>query len=218
MKFTITLNGVKIEKEIPTSWDGVKFWQFIKLAKENETSELKALSLFTGIDEQTLRKARITGLESVIAALSFIRSQITYNVPKQILGYDIPKDLGFETFGQYVDLKDELDKGKKGIELLDQFPLFIAIYTMKDYDFKKAEELAPEFLNAPCTEVMAVGNFILMKLIVSRMTTGIKSLKEGSRLRRWLLALQTWLLNTAFTVRFYFWKKRLRLTEMRSLK
>lgn len=216
MKFIITLNGVKVEKEIPTSWDKVSFRKFLELSKDDTLDELKTLSIFTGIETDTLRKAKIFGLESVLAAISFTRSQILTPLPKTILGYDVPKDLGFETMGQYIDLKDELDKGKKGMELIQQFPLFCAIYTMKEYDFKLAEKRAEQFLDAPCTEVMGVGNFILMKLAALRLTTEASYLKaKATRRRRWLLALLIWLKNMAFTVRYYFWKRKLRLTEMK---
>lgn len=210
MKFTLTLNGAKVEREIPTGWDQVKFKDFVQL----DGNETKALSIFTGIEEKTLRKANIIGLENLIRTLSFLNSEVPImRFPKKILSYDVPYDLGFESWGQYMDLKENLDKGLKGMELVKQFPLFCAIYTMKDYDFKEAEKRALEFEEAPCTEVMAVGNFTLMKLIALRNNTQANSLAEGTLLRKYRLALRAWWTNMVFTVRFYILKRRLRLTE-----
>jgi len=62
MKFDITLNGVKVTKEIPTAWDKVPFKQMLQLVGANE---LKALSVFTDIPEDILRKANITGLGKI---------------------------------------------------------------------------------------------------------------------------------------------------------
>lgn len=212
MKFTITLNGVAVEKEIATSWPQVTFRQLLELTDANE---LKALSVFTGIEPEILRKANITGLDKLLSALAFIQKEVPIvRFPKTILKYEVPYDIGFESFGQYCDIKDEIDKGKKDLELMNQYPLLCAIYTCKPYDFKEAENKVEEFFNAPCTEVLAVGNFILMKLIALRSTIEVNYQKQqATRLRRFRLALKAWLINTAFTVRFYILKKKLRLTE-----
>lgn len=210
MIFTLTLNGVKKQADIPTGWDQVKFKDFLSL----DGSVNKALSIFTGIDEKTLKKASITGLEKLISTLSFLGTDVPlFNFPKKILNeYDVPYDIGFESWGQYVDLKTELDKGLKGLELLKQYPMFCAIYTMKDYDFTLAEKRAEHIQNAPCTEVMAVANFMLTKLAALNLTTQNNSLPEGTLLRKFRLALKVWWTSTVFTVRFYILKRKLRLT------
>lgn len=214
MKFTFSLNNVKQERDIPTGWNQVKFKDFLEL----DGNETKALSIFTGFDENTLKKATITGLDKLLHSLSFLNSEVPImKFPKKIMGkYDVPYDIGFEGWGQYMDIKEEIDKGKTGIELLKQYPLLCAIYTMTEYNFKEAEKRAEELMNAPCTEVMAVGNFILMKLIALRATTKANYQKEGTILMRWRLGLKAWWTNMAFTVRFYFLKRKLRLTDTNS--
>jgi hypothetical protein len=225
MKFDITLQGVTVQKEIPTSWEQVTFRQLLDLT---ETDELKALSLFTGIEPDILRKAQITGLDKLLTALSFIHKPCPTNLLcKEIQtsegNYPVITDVGFESFGQYVDIKqtlDELEKitdlGKKGMETLKVYPLLCAIYTVKPYDFKIAESRTELFFNAPCTEVVAVGNFILMKLIALRSTIEANSQRqEATPMKKFRLALKAWWTNMVFTVRFYFWKKKLRSTEMK---
>lgn len=156
----------------------------------------------------------LTGLDKLIKALSFLNSDVPLmQFPKKIQGHDVPYDIGFEQWGQYMDLKEHLDKGLKGMDLVKQFPLFCAIYTMKEYDFKEAEKRALEFEEAPCTEVMAVGNFTLMKLIALRHNTQNSSLAGGTLLKRYRLVLKAWWTNMVFTVRFYILKRKLRLTE-----
>lgn len=222
MKFDITLQGVTVQKEIPVSWEQVTFRQLLDLT---ETDELKALSLFTGIEPDILRKAQITGLDKLLTALSFIHKPAPTNLlPKEIHtkegDYPVVKDIGFESFGQYVDIKETLDelekitdKEKKGMETLKIYPLLCSIYTVKPYDFKIAEARVESFFNAPCTEVVAVGNFILMKLIALRSTIEVNSQKQGAtRLKRFRLALKAWWTNMVLTVRFYIWKKKHRLT------
>ena len=211
MIFELTLNGVKVKKDVPVKWEEVKFKDFIQL----DGNMSKALSIFTGIDEPTLRKANITGLEKLITVLSFLSTEVPlFNFPNTLMGeYEVPYDIGFWQWGQYMDLKRELDKRLEGLELLKQYPLLCAIYTMKDYDFELAEKRAEHLLNAPCTEVMAVANFMLTKLIALRSSTKKDSLLADTPLKKLRLALKAWWMNTVFTVRFYILKRKLRLTE-----
>lgn len=169
MIFDITLNGVKVQKDIPTKWEEVKFKDFL-LIQDNK--ELTALSVFTGIEPDTLKKAQITNLNSLLKAISFLRTEIPlFKYPKKILNYEIRQDLEFEAFGQYSDIKEIVESGKTGIDLIKEYPMLCAIYTTKPYDFKVAESRIEEFNNAPVTEVLAIGNFLLMKLIELRTTT-----------------------------------------------
>lgn len=212
MKITATLNGVKVEREIPLSWSEVNFNQFVRLSKcGNDFAEI--LSVFTDIEPDTLRKAKISNLELVRNALQFIENEkIDETLPDSILSYRMPKNLELETIGQFEDLKLEVAELKdKGIE---KYAMFCAIYACNPYDYQKAIELSKEFLNAPCSEVVAVGNFTLLKLIESS-PHGQKSIqKANSRMRKLKLAMKGYLKRLAFTVRYYLWKRRLRSIVM----
>lgn len=201
IKLTAELNGVKVERDIPVKWEEVKYREMLQLGTG---SELTALSIFTGQTEETLAKAKIKNLDGVIRALSFLRTEIPLaQYPKQILGYPVRQDLGFEAFGQYTDIKSEVDKGLEGIELLKQYPLMCAIYVTNPYDFTEAEKKVEEMLNAPCTEVLAVGNFLLMKLIALNRSTDQTSRNRNTRLKNWRLALKGWRKRLEFRVRYF---------------
>jgi len=180
IKVTITLNGVTVKRDLPISWEQVTFGQFLKVA-ECEKDFIKIISVFTGIEEDTLRIAKITGLDSIVSAMSFVETNISvFDFPKEILGYKVPQNLEFETMGQYADFKQEVDKDKKNkLDAVKSYPLFCGIYTTKPYNFKEAEARAAEFLNAPCTEVMAIGNFLLMKLAALRIN-GLKGSQKAN--------------------------------------
>lgn len=211
MIFEITLNGVKVSKDIPTAWDQVSFKDFLALG---DNKELTALTVFTGIDAATLKKSSITNLNALLNALAFLKTEVPlFKYPKKILDFDVRQDLGFETFGQYSDIKDELDKGKMGMELIQQYPLMCAIYTAKQpYDFKEAEKNAELFMNAPCVEVLAVGNFLLMKLVGLSRSTDPNYPNHLTRLKKLKLALRGWLSRLAFTVRYYILKRKLNIS------
>lgn len=208
MKVTLELNGVKLEKEIPTRWKEVSFKQFLKLLEAGDDIA-KILSIFTEIEEETLRKAKFNNLEIIIALLSFLKTDMNLVVPETCLGYKIPKNLEFESVGQFQDLKLEaMTMKEKDIE---RYALFCAIYATNPYDFKEAEKKKEEFFNAPSEEVMAIGNFTLMKLV--ELTSGLtpKSLHRNIRTKKFWRGLIVWLRNLDFTLRYYTWKRKLRI-------
>lgn len=207
MIFNAELNGVKFKKEIPTDWDQVKFKDFLKL---KDSKELTALSVFTGIEPETLKKAKIKNFDDVIRALSFTGFQPDlFKLPKTILGHPIRQDLGFEPFGRYTDIKDIITKEQPETDLLKQYPLIAAIYTYQGiYDAQEAEKNAEQFLEAPCTEVLALGNFLLMRLIGLKNSTAKTSLSRITLLKKLKLAFLLWRSRLAFTLRYYIWKKK----------
>ena len=213
MKITAELNGVKLEKNIPTGWDQVTFEQFLKLATAQ--NDIQKISIFTGLDEQTLRIAKIKNLNAIISCLAFLSTTPAVDkIPETILGYKMPKNLELEEIGRYEDLKLELAKIKEGdVESVKVYATMCAIYAVDPYDYQKAEILSHYFLTAPCEEVMAVGNFTLMKLIGLNNPSLLAPLKRPSLMKRLRLGIRAWLSRLAFTARYYSWKRKLHLTE-----
>lgn len=207
MKIEIKLNNVTIEKEIPTKWAEVSFEKFLKLTSCGDDT-VKIISLFTDIDEETLKKAKIANLESLISLLGFLKTEMNLTIPETCHGYKIPKNLEFETIGQYQDLKAEAMVLSQ-TNSFEQYALFCAIYATNPYDYKKAEELKSVFMQAPCTEVMAIGNFTLAKL--AELMTGIKakSLLPSIPTKKFWLVLTVWLKSLVFTARYFTWRKKL---------
>lgn len=205
MTISVTIQGRTVKRDIPTRWAEVTFKQFLELDSCGE-DYAKVLSLFTGIDDATIRKASITKLDSVLEMLGFLRTKIPTDLPESICGYKLPKDLGFETVGQYSDLKQDLNDSKDltPTQRIEKYTLYCAIYACKakygEYDWQKAEEMRDEFLNAPVTEVLAVGNFTLLKLIALRNHTPVNYLQQRiprMKLKRAFLAFR---LRMAFIV------------------
>jgi hypothetical protein len=212
MKITLELNGVKVEKNIPISWKEVTFKQFLQLLKTNDDMA-KIISIFTDLDEETLRKAKIYNLDILINLLSFLKTDMTLTIPEECMGYKIPKNLEFESIGQYQDLKLEaLSMGEE----IDKYALFCSIYATNPYDYKEAEKKIEVFMNAPAEEVVAIGNFTLARLV--ELTSGIKtnSLRPSTPMKKFWRDLIVFRRNLVFTVRYYIWKKRLRIGGMNS--
>lgn len=213
MKITITLNGVKVEKELPTGWGGVTFAEFIQLAKCQTVTD--KLSVFTGIDVETLKKAKINNLYQIISLLSFTETKPEVDkIPETISGYRMPANIETDEIGRFEDLKLEAAKiNQDELETVSAYAMFCAIYATTPYDYKEAEKLKDVFMKAPCQEVVAIGNFTLLKLIELNNHGLLKHQSQSSRLKRLRLVMRGWLSRLAFTVRYYSWKRKLRLIE-----
>jgi len=212
MKITIELNGVKVEKETPINWSQVTFEQFIKLSEAKDIAE--RISIFTGVEPDTLRKVKIRNLDAIMNILSFIDNEELdmSTIPKEIAGYKMPQNLSVETIAQFEDLKLEASKMKDNS--MAPYAKFCAIYATTPYDWSEAEKKVDIFMKAPCTEVLAIGNFTLAKLIESNNPSLKEALKPHSRLKKLKLAISAWLRALVFTVRYYSWKRKLRIKGM----
>lgn len=224
MKVTITLNKKEHHRDIPTSWDQVTFKDFLQLDDCGQDI-IKVIALLTRIDYEQLKVAKIKNMDTVIATLGFLNKPM---VPpdaqgiKTILGYPLPKNLEFEQVQMYLDLKNYVNEAQKLTpkEQLERYTLYVAVYACihlkGKYDWKYAEELAPIFLNAPCTEVVAIGNFTLLRLIGLNLHINLNSLKTGSTIKRFRLALKGYLLLMARYFRSLISKKELVIKKTKS--
>lgn len=215
MILTAILNGVKIKRDLPINWAQVTFRQYIDLFGVAPDDYTKILSVFTGVDEETLKRVHILNLEVVIEALSFMKTTgINYAIPKSILGFPIPKDLQFETTGQYKDVQliaeglrsDQNPPPPLTKEQQLKYLEIVAVYAMKDYcDASQPDRdaFAERFYNAPCEEVLAVGNFTLLKLIGLNLNIKAPLPNRSGVLKRLRLGIKIWALNTGFSVRYW---------------
>jgi hypothetical protein len=200
MTLTIIHNGKELKHTIPTSWDNVTFGQFLKLG-ECGNDRIKVLSLFTGIDYDDLKKSRVINLDGVLELLRFLDKEPEPRAPKEILGYPVPENLEFEQVQMYLDLTNYLKETKDATpeDKLKQYTKYVAVYCVLKrfgtYDWKLVEEMAPLFLKAPCTEVMGIGNFTLVRLIGLNLSTKVTFPPPGTRMMRLRLAIKGYLLR-----------------------
>lgn len=212
MTIKFKLGRKTIKRDLPTKWSEVTFETFCSIAEAKD--DIDVLAIITGLDRETLRKARIKNLDTILAMLAFLKTPCPQNLPEKILGYPVHKDLSFETIGQYEDLRSDLNEHKdsSGMDQVKRYPLYCAIYACPqeygEYDWERAEAMSKWFWKAPAGEVLAVGNFTLAKL------TGLKlGIKTDFRIRlsplkRLTLAFRLWLLRLGFMVRSFTWRKK----------
>lgn len=208
MTVKITLNGLAITKDIPDSWDKVTFRQSLEITGK---SKVYALSVFTGIPEETIRIAKVHNAAAVMELLGFLDRDITYTMPESIMGYKLPKDLESESIAQYADITEIVSKFDEEDQLKNvaKYPLIVATYCVKPYDFKEAEKIAEKLFDAPCTEVMAIGNFTLARLLASKLNIPNPFLRVGTPPNRLKRVMISWRNRLDFTIRYFSWRKAL---------
>lgn len=213
MKVTIIVNGKPLERNIPTSWEQVTFRQFLELDKFGNDIT-KVIAYFIGIDHEVLLKAKLIDMDKVIAVLGFLNRQAQPVIPTSICGYPVPKDLGFEEVQMFVDLKAYIaeSKGLPPLEQLAKYPVYCGVYACKHrygrYDFQLAEKLSEVFFNAPCTEVLGIGNFTLLKLTGLNMNIAASSRRPLTRWMKLKLVFKTWRKTSVHLQRWFSWRKK----------
>lgn len=221
MKATFKLNGVKKTVNLPTCWEEAKFGQLLAYKKvlRDKGDGADELAVFTGIDAKTLRDSQIENLPLLLDILSFVKNQnIEYALPKTILGYDIPDNLEIQEIQRYGDMELIIKEFTDDeISRLERFPLIISTYVVNPYNFKHAEGLAPQFLDAPALEVLAVGNFTLMNMTVLKPFTPLIVRLAALPRNNWRQGMRNFIARLAFTVSFYFLKRKLPLPVRRYL-
>lgn len=217
-QFNVRL-GKKIKTvSIPTRWEEVTFRQLLAINEAND-DWLKIFGVFLDEPAESIGNARVEngGLDELLICLSFLTStEIPKVLPTTILGYALPKDLGFETIGQYQYIRDDVAQtaSMTPIEQMRRYALYCAVYAQPsenngEFDYEKAEALAEKFLDAPAMEVLAVGSFTVLKLIGLSKPISDVSRRRITLLKKWKLDFRAWLVYTVSTARLWLWKRRL---------
>jgi len=214
MKVTFQTNRTHFVRTIPTRWEEVTFKQYIDIQNAGD-DYVKLLSVFTGMDHDIIRKSSVASIDVVLSALSFIYTPMPMELPEKIMGYQVPKDLGFKTVAQFQDIRDDLRVKRTPEEQILRYPVYCATYALEEYDWRKAESMQNEFMLAPAPEVLAVGNFILRKLVGLRIGKTLNFPKRSTRLQRLKLVLKGWLIRLDFMGRLYQLKRKVGISGMK---
>lgn len=216
-QFNVRL-GRKIKTvSIPTRWEEVTFIQLLAINDANN-DWIKIFAIFLEEPAETIGNARVENgtLDELLVCLSFLTStEIPRDLPNKILGYDLPKDLGFETIGQYQYIRDDVAETAHlpADEQMRRYALYCAVYAQPqtndgEFDYEKAEALAEDFMNAPAMEVLAVGSFTVLKLIGLNRPIKDVSRSRTTLMKKLLLAIHAWLRYTGSTAQLWLWRRR----------
>lgn len=217
-QFNVRLGKKLKTVSIPTRWPEVTFRQLLGINEAND-DWLKIFGIFLDEPADAIGNARVEngGLDELLVCLSFLTStEIPKVVPTSILGYPLPKDIGFETIGQYQYIREDVaaSASMNPNEQMRRYALYCAVYAQPqtndgNFDFEKAEAMADKFMDAPAMEVLAVGSFTVLKLIGLSRPINDVSRRAITLRRRVALAFRAWLVFTVSTVRLWLWRRKL---------
>lgn len=192
------LNGKKVK--VCSTWNDLTLNQYLQIQKLKDDF-LQLVSICSGIDYELLKKAEITGLESVLVAVNFVSKppEIPLSVTK--LGkYTIPVDskgqfnIQYKRLDQFEDMRKIMSGCKDIGSITEAYPQFVAIYLQPirdgEYNYSKAMAMVDEVRELPALPVISLGSFFLIRLLtLSNGTPKIslntspkpKKLKPGSK-------------------------------------
>lgn len=200
----VKVNGSPVE--IETEWGELKFSKFLKLlTAKDDYNELIGILLDMPADD--VKKARILGLENILNAMRFMKTPAQVDpFPKKVGEFTIPQDLRFESVEQFETLKKAINKAAAMDNLTEQtkqLAFYAAIYCQPlngdDFDEEKAQWLADLFMDYPCTEVMAAGNFFMTKCLSLTSGLPMSYLRKNLPMKKSRLDFSGFLRRSGFT-------------------
>jgi hypothetical protein len=216
MKFNIKLNGVTVEKEIPNAYHLLPWSKLLKIYEVSKEpvkeQEAAIISILTDVPRETIQMAHIKNYDVLMSCLAFLQNEMPFMMPTTILDMPVPKNIEDEAAARYGDIQEIIGRFKEGDKLgnLAYYPEIVSRYVSPSpYDWRQADEIAKQLQDAPCSEVMAIGNFTLTRYHASRSGTLKIYPQEDTRLSRWRQVILIWLKSLDSSIRFALWKRSL---------
>jgi hypothetical protein len=216
MKFNnIIINGEKVSKEIPEAYHLLSWRKFISVAycdkyPVNERQS-RIISALTDIPFEDILSAKIKNFDVFLSCISFLQYEMTLIIPTTIQKYPVPTNIEDEAAARYGDIQEIINRfGENKLKNVELYPEIVSRYICPSpYDWKIADKIALELQEAPCSEVMAIGNFTLTRLAASK--NGILKTfpREATRLSKWKQVILIWLKSLDSSIRFALWKRSL---------
>lgn len=164
------------EFSIPTQWEEVTLIQYCEILKMTPSS-ISLISIFTGIDYETLKNSVIIGLDQILIAIQFTQKTPVIPMPEKVGPYKINKpEIKFESLAMFEDMKQAMINAPKDLPgLTRSYADICAMYLQKqrdgEYSYQKAKDMVKDVEQYPAVEVIGLASFFLMKLI--SLTSGI---------------------------------------------
>lgn len=171
---TPTLNGKPVN--ITDSWDKLTFNQYLRVLKMPKDDLIETISIITGIEYETLKKAKIGGLPKLMFITKFLNEPPKFpDNPIKIGQYKLPLnakgifDIQLESLAQFEDMRQVMIGLKEGVYAhTEAYATYCALYLQKvrdgEYDSDKAFKLIPELMDYPASDIISAGGFFFVRL------------------------------------------------------
>lgn len=172
---TFKLNGKKVS--FPSSWTDLTFDQYLKIMVSTG-GIIDIIALFTGIEPSVLKQAKISGMESIITTLAFLKEPHKFDSACNQAGkYSLPVNskgqfnIQLESLAQFEDMRSAMSKVETDdiVGYTKAYATYVSIYLQKirdgEYNSEKASDMIPEIMEMPAHEVITLGGFFFIKLL-----------------------------------------------------
>lgn len=171
---TPTLNGKPIQ--ITDSWDKMTFRQYLRVLKMQKDDMIEMLSIITGIEYDTLKKAKIGGLPKLMYVARFFNEKPNFpEKPTRIGKFKLPLnsngifDIQLESLAQFEDMRHVMNKTEATVYAhTEAYATYCALYLQKirdgEYDSDKAFKMVPELFDYPSSDIISAGGFFFVRL------------------------------------------------------
>ena len=169
------LNGQPLK--LASCWEDLTYGQLVAHL-ENKEGTAGIISILTGIPIETVRTAKIQGLDMIIQTLTFLNVPTKFDkVTFQAGDYKLPVnskgefDIQFESLSQFEDMRSIMAKtdDKDIMSYTKSLPRYVAIYLQAirdgEYNHDRAVSMVKdEIYNMPAHQVIPLGSFFFVKL------------------------------------------------------
>jgi hypothetical protein len=189
---------IKINNEtlhFPTKWEEVTYGQYIRIMSATTKAEL--ICILLNQEYESLKNKTVVGLEDLFTAARFTDQKPTFSdYYPQVGHYKIPTnskgkfDIRFESLGQFEDMRSVMVKIKPDevTSLILAYGKSVSIYLQKirdkEYDSNKVHELEAEIKSFPACEIIGLGQFFFLKLMILSNGTKASSLRTSQKLKK----------------------------------
>lgn len=154
-------------KQIPTRWKDVTFRQWVQLAKA-KNNWVESVAVFLGVTPDEINKSNFTeGMDVVVEALNFmVKLPEVEKYPTWLGPYALGNKI--TTFPQLNAILEQTEIIAKAYhsgdieKMTEPLAEIAAIYCQgvtEPFDKEKAGYLAKQFMDYPCGEIIAVGEY-----------------------------------------------------------
>ena len=169
----VKFDKIKERGSIPTSWNDIKFKDYIKYLRASEKGSIEGIyEALTGISTKMWGNPHKPELfANIDKRLKFTQLEPNCELPTHIERagefYPISKDFLKLPLGKYRDIITTVsevmsDEDADDIDQIASMSKMIAVFVLQDFD--KIEEYSKEIDEMPCDVVYTLGCFFLQKL------------------------------------------------------
>jgi len=173
-----------------------KYYRLLIASQEGELDNVTIVSIVTGQSVDYWKQSTDRGLfNSILKDITNNMNALNGEMPKEFMGVETPKDLGYVPCGVYEDAKIVAKKiyEGEGFERMLYYPELIAGYFQwkqdGNYDSSFAKKLEDDIWKQNASHVVSICSFFFENLNESKAGTQIGLPSQTTKVKKWKQAI-----------------------------